>query len=131
MSPFDYKDYRLFLKALCRQPEAKRGFQAALAKAAGCQSSYLSQVLQGNVHVTKDSAWQPAMQMGRRQLALRSIVLNPTEAIHFSSVFTIGKTEIDELKNIIKSFLEKTHKVIQKSDPEELHCMCLDCFLVI
>lgn len=36
MSPFEYTDYREFLADACRHPEAVRGFQAMLARAAGC-----------------------------------------------------------------------------------------------
>jgi uncharacterized protein (TIGR02147 family) len=268
MSPFEFKTYREYLRALCKQPSSERGFQASLAKAAGCQASYFSQVLQekahltedqalgvaerlefskqevehfllllrfekastpklrhylesrihhslkesrkvgqkvpanktllkeedigryfiswipsavhllisnsdygtakaiaqrlnipiktveesleqlaglefiekrdgkwfykgGSVHVPKDSPWQPMMQTARRQMASRSIALNPEDAIHFSSVFTISPGDVEEIKRLIKPFLDKSHRLVQKSGTEELHCLCLDFFPVI
>jgi len=267
MSPFEYIDYREFLAAACGQPEATRGFQATLARAAGCQSSYFSQVLRGKTHLTedqavgmavplglteaaldhfllllrlakagtpklreyllkaiskskkaqsnlservdadrliqseedlgkyfcswtpsavhlltsssintsdkiadrlgisvsktvailellknmgfvekkgekwlykggaihipKDSPWQTPLQMNRRQLALRSIAVEPDEAVHFSSIFTLDKKDAEDLQKLIGNFVEKSHKVIHKSGTEELYCMCLDFFAVV
>lgn len=268
MSPYAFKSYRAYLKALCKDPQVQRGFQSSLAKAAGCQASYFSQVIQekvhltedqalgisellghsqeeaehfllllrlekagtsklkkylshllekssaqnervgqnvpadrflqkdedigkycsswipsavhlltsnshyresrliaeylkipvktveetlsllkqldfvekkegqwfykgGSLHIPKDSPWQSALQTSRRQLAQRSIVLNPDQALHFSSVFTIDRSDLDNLKSICKSFLDKSHKVIQKSGTEELCCICLDYFTVV
>jgi uncharacterized protein (TIGR02147 family) len=56
MTPFDFNQYRDFLLAVCQSPHAKRGIQTALAKSAGCQASYFSQVLKGKVHLTEDQA---------------------------------------------------------------------------
>lgn len=268
MNPFEHISYREYLKLTCRNPENERGLQAKVAKAAGCQASYLSQVLQenahltedqalgicdylelseretnyfllllrfekasttklkkylenqiqyyqkenehigqkvpaektllkdedigryfsswipsavhlltsspdfgtaksisqrlnlplknieeslnylhklgyiekkdgrwiykgGSIHIPKDSHWQPAVQESRRQLAMRSIAVNPEEVIHFSSIFTIDQKDVEEIKRLIKPFLDKSHQVIQKSGSEELYCMCLDLFVVI
>ena len=85
----------------------------------------------GSIHVPKSSPWQSLMQESRRQLALRSIVINPDEAIHFSSIFTIEQKDVDEIKRLIKPFLDKSHRIIQKSGTDELYCLCLDLFSVM
>src|SRR3954467_14180848 len=49
---FDFDDYKDFLRR--RIAEGGRGYQAAVARAAGGKSSYLSQVPSGPVHLTPD-----------------------------------------------------------------------------
>ncbi len=47
MSVFSFRSYKEFLKSVTIIHKNERGFQAKLAKACGCQASYLSQVLNG------------------------------------------------------------------------------------
>jgi uncharacterized protein (TIGR02147 family) len=54
MSPYGFSDYRSYLKALCALETSQRGFRARLSRAAGCQASYFSQMIQGRVHLTED-----------------------------------------------------------------------------
>jgi len=268
MDLFDYKDYRAYLQDLCQAPKVKRGYQASLAKAAGCQASYFSQVLRGNahltedqvvaiaeelsltthetdhllillrlnkagtkklrdylersassskakrrdlstkvaatnfiqsgedlaqyfnswipsvihvltgsskfqtiesiakrlnlpeskvretllfllekgfvkkeenhfkfqggtIHFTKDSVWQPALQSTRRQLALNSIAVNPAEALHFSSVFTITPEDKSKVQELLSEAIRKADQVVADSGTEELCCICVDFFEVI
>jgi uncharacterized protein (TIGR02147 family) len=53
---FDYTSYKSFLKAVIDQAE-RRGMVTELAEAAGCQRSYLSQVLNGPAQLTPDHAF--------------------------------------------------------------------------
>lgn len=46
--------YRDVLRGFIAENASVRGYQTALAAAAGCQPSYLSQVLHGSVHLTPD-----------------------------------------------------------------------------
>lgn len=268
MNPFEIKDYRAYLLHLCEQEEAPRGYRAQLARAAGCQASYFSQVLNqrchltedqllgiagflelttletdslllhlrkekagtkelrryleasivklkesqremsnrldakagvtdpeviatffaswipstvqlltsspdfrtaekiaqrlnlplekiketllflqrsgfvertgnewayksGNLHIPKDSPYQPAVQSTRRELAARSIALNPKEAVHFASVFTIDRKDFAEIREQFLKAIEKAHKTIGGSGTEQLACVCVDLFEVI
>ena len=54
MSPFEAEDYRSYLLSLCELLPRERGFRSRLARAAGCQASYFSQVLLGRSHLTED-----------------------------------------------------------------------------
>ncbi len=54
MSPFEFNDYRSFLNAVCDEEGAPRGLRASLAREAGCQASYFSQVLKNRVHLNED-----------------------------------------------------------------------------
>lgn len=57
MSPvFDYTDYKKFLNDQIDRHESVRGYKSMLADAAGCQRSFMSQVLNGPVHLTPDHA---------------------------------------------------------------------------
>jgi uncharacterized protein (TIGR02147 family) len=85
----------------------------------------------GNMHVAKDSPWQASLQTQHRQLALRSISVNPEEAMHYSSVFTISAKEKEEIKKLIGQFIQSSHSLIGKSGTEDLTCLCIDLFTVI
>jgi hypothetical protein len=55
-SIFDATTYKDYIKSdIAAQPKV-RGYHSRLAAAAGCRSSYLSQVLGGNAHLTLDQA---------------------------------------------------------------------------
>ncbi len=49
-----FSDYKAFVRAEIAQNCEARGYQSQLAKAAGCSSSFFSQVLNSNVHFTPD-----------------------------------------------------------------------------
>jgi uncharacterized protein (TIGR02147 family) len=51
---FGFDDYRAYLRSLIESKGSKWGLQAKLSKAAGCQASYLSQVLRERAHLTAD-----------------------------------------------------------------------------
>jgi uncharacterized protein (TIGR02147 family) len=56
MSVFEYLDYKAFLAAQLKAHRRERGYQAKMAKAASCNSSYLSSVVRGSNHLTPDHA---------------------------------------------------------------------------
>lgn len=55
MKLFQCRDYREFIR-IQLQKNKGRGYHGLCAKAAGCKSSYLSQVLSGSAHLTPDHA---------------------------------------------------------------------------
>ena len=56
-SIFDYKNYKKYLHdAIESFPHHGRGIKIALASAAGCQNTYVSQVLNGNAHFNLEQA---------------------------------------------------------------------------
>lgn len=53
---YDYDDYKKILKNEIQANQGVRGYQSLIAKAADCQTSFLSQVLNGHTHLTPDQA---------------------------------------------------------------------------
>lgn len=85
----------------------------------------------GNIHVPKESPLQSSMQMTRRHIAMNSIVLNPADAIHYSSMFTLDLESFEELKKLTTSFVQKSAKAIDAGGTEELYTLCVDLFRVL
>jgi uncharacterized protein (TIGR02147 family) len=69
---FSAPDYRLYLAESVNQ-EGARGFASRLAEAARCQSSHISRVLRGQLHLTMEQAFRIA----------RFLDLAPTEESYF------------------------------------------------
>ncbi|MGE3759316.1 MAG: TIGR02147 family protein, partial [Pseudobdellovibrionaceae bacterium] len=55
-SIFEYKDYKIYLRHLAKTGIQRRGFKSAMAKAMHCQSTYVSQVLNANAHLSLEQA---------------------------------------------------------------------------
>lgn len=53
---YEYSGYLLFLKAIYDENRKTRGYQRRMAEAAGCQPSFISQVMRGKTHLTPDQA---------------------------------------------------------------------------
>lgn len=81
-------------------------------------------------HLPKDSPWQSAFQASRRELAARSIAINPRGATHFSTMFTISPADLRKLEQLAADFVEKAHQRIHASGTESLAAICLDVFEV-
>ncbi|UYL10276.1 DUF4423 domain-containing protein [Bdellovibrio sp. SKB1291214] len=56
VSVYEFTDYKTYLKKRVSQSE-QRGFATRLAEAAGCQRSYFSTVLNGNIHLLPEHAF--------------------------------------------------------------------------
>ena len=56
MDLFKIMNYREIIRNKIKENEDLRGYQKQLAKAGGCQPSYLSQVINSHVHLTADQA---------------------------------------------------------------------------
>lgn len=84
----------------------------------------------GSIHLPKDSPWQSAFQASRRELAARSIALNPRGAVHFSTMFTISPEDLKKLEQLAAEFVSGAHEKIHASGTERLAAICLDVFEV-
>lgn len=84
----------------------------------------------GNIHIPKESPMHSSMQTVRRHMTLNSIAINPAEAIHFSSVYTLDEKSFEELKKITTAFVQKSAKLINAGGTEELYTLCVDLFKV-
>ncbi|MDO9184196.1 MAG: TIGR02147 family protein [Bacteriovorax sp.] len=55
---FDYKDYKYYLESVEQSRKSyERGFRSKLAEALGCQSGYISHVLNGEAHFSLEQAF--------------------------------------------------------------------------
>jgi uncharacterized protein (TIGR02147 family) len=81
--------------------------------------------------VPKDSPWQSTLQATRRELAARSITLNPRDSVHFSLMFTISPQDLRKLERMAADFVEKAQERVHASGTECLAAICLDVFEVI
>ena len=54
---FDYSDYKDLIRGKIASTQESWGLISKMAKAAGCQRSYLSKVLSGSIHLTPDHAY--------------------------------------------------------------------------
>jgi uncharacterized protein (TIGR02147 family) len=80
--PFDFENYKAFLKAYeSSLPKNGRGFRSGLARRLGCQSAYVSLVLNGHNHFTLDQAYAVAEHLR----------LNEREAKHFMLLVQIDR----------------------------------------
>jgi len=73
MEIFSYQDYRHVIRDKIKENKKIRGYQSLLAKSAGCQRSYFSQAMNGQVQLTPEHALGLAQLWG----------LNGDEAEHF------------------------------------------------
>lgn len=85
----------------------------------------------GSFHIPKDSLIHPLVELCRREMASRSIALNPEDSMHFSSVFTIDQAEYEQIQDILRKAISKSHTLIKKSGTSKLVGFCLDFFEIV
>lgn len=62
---FSYKDYKTYLKGIEKSRKAyERGFRSKLAEVLGCQSGYISHVLNGSAHLSLEQSMKAAQFLG-------------------------------------------------------------------
>jgi uncharacterized protein (TIGR02147 family) len=84
-----------------------------------------------SIYLPRKSALNEAHQSGRRVQVLKSIAKANPEDIHFSSIFTLDKKDLETVKKIFTEAIEKSHTKIQASGSEEVYSICLDIFSVV
>lgn len=117
---FDYKNYRPYLADLCSSNNVKRGFQSGLARAAGCQAAYFSQVLRQKVHLTEDQLFSLSeyLQMSSAEINFLTLLLRyekaGTEKLrkHLESEISKAKAE----QNKISSRIPADHIIYSEED---------------
>lgn len=94
---FEFKSYKDFLRETLKEKKAERGFQAKLAKSAGCQASYLTQALTSKVELTPDHGIGIARILG----------LGPLETEYFLNLLHYSRASSSELKAHLVRKLEE------------------------
>ena len=105
MKIFDSFDYKKVLKADISENKDEYGYKSKLATAAGCQKSFLSQVLNGHVHLTPEHALGLA----------RFWKLSERERDYFIALVNFGRAGTKELTDYLKEKL-----VLMKREHENL-----------
>lgn len=100
MSPFDFTSYRAYLDKLCATEGKSRGFRAGLARAAGCQASYLSQALGGKAHLTEDHLAGIAAHLS----------LPPEETDYLLLLLRFEKAGTEKLRQHLKARIQESRK---------------------
>lgn len=117
MNIFEYDSYKAFLKSHI-ETHRRPGLIAELAKIAGCDRTYLSQVLNGKVHLTSDHAINLAESMG----------LSEAEQNYFLLMVLNDRAASAEAKDRLKKKMQKladenlvlTKKIKSREIPGEL-----------
>lgn len=97
MDLFDFEDYRAYLNELVQQNKGTWGYKSLLAKKAGCQPSFLTQVLKGKANLTTDQA------LGICDF----ICFSDEETDYFLEVVQIEKAGTEKLRNYLKRKIQK------------------------
>lgn len=103
-SIFLFKDYKNFLSDNVKKNSGRAGYKSRLAAAAGCQRSYLSQVLNSHVHLTVDHAacladfWD----------------FNEEEAEYFLDLVLLARAGSVALKRSVQARIDRAYKKRQK-----------------
>ncbi len=97
---FTYKDYKTFIREQIEEHRQTRGYRQLLADAAGCQRTYLSQVLNSHIELTPEHAvgmtnfWD----------------LGSSAAEFFLELVNLSRAGTPALKKLILSRLERLKK---------------------
>jgi uncharacterized protein (TIGR02147 family) len=109
MNLYECMDYKEFIGIKIDQNRTVRGYRSELAKAAGCQLSFLSQVVHGSVHFTPEHAlgatlfWQ----------------MKPLESAYFVELVNYARAGSPELRSYLKRRLQEIVTQHQASHHEE------------
>ncbi len=98
--PFLFNDYREFIKTVAAEEVPKWGVWARLAKAAGCQRTYLSQVMREKAHVTADHL------IGISEY----LQLTPLQTDHLLLLLEYQRAGTEKLRRHLKKQLDVTKK---------------------
>jgi uncharacterized protein (TIGR02147 family) len=97
---YEYSSYKEFIRDLIKENSGHRGYQAKLARAAGCQPSYLSQALTGKAELHSDHAAKMAVFLG----------MTPNETEFLIELVHLAKATSTNLKNILLNKIERLKK---------------------
>lgn len=114
---FEFNSYKPFLKEHIKT-NVKRGYQATLARACGCQPSYLSQVMSGKAHLTEDHVAGMAGFVGMSKLETDYLLcLVQTERAASVQLKAFLRSKADDLRARQNELRERIPNV-KKSKPD-------------
>lgn len=87
-------------------------------------------ITEKRIHLPRSSHMNEVNHFHWRQRALANLQAQDQEAIHYSLVFGISRSDLAQLKEQLRKFLENCHALIGPSPSEELACFTCDLFNV-
>jgi uncharacterized protein (TIGR02147 family) len=97
MTVFEFRDYKEFVSRRITDNNNVRGYRSQLAAAAGCQLSFMSQVVHGSVHLTPEHALGMAFFWG----------LPPLERAYFVELVNYARAGTAELRAFLQKRLDE------------------------
>ncbi len=97
---FEHTSYKSYLIDLIKEKSSVRGYHGQLARAAGCQASYLTQVLKSKVELTPDHAVGIGKHLG----------LSDLELDFFLNLVLVSRAATPALKDMINSKLRQLQR---------------------
>ncbi len=82
------------------------------------------------VHLGRDSPFISKHHANWRLQALASLDRNRSSDLHYSSVVTIGKSDVKKVREILVRAIEEVRATIKPSPDEALYCYAIDWFSV-
>ena len=82
------------------------------------------------IHLSSDSYLILKHHSNWRQLAMRSIDLQDSDDLHYSSVAAVSKSDALKLKELLVQMIQHSKNIIRDSKEETMVSICLDLFKV-
>lgn len=98
---FEFRSYKGFLTLITGGKQTRRGMKAKLAQAAGCQPTYISQVLHGQAHLSLEQAERLA----------RHLKFTPEETQYFMLLVHRDRAGTEDLK---KFYLNQMQQILER-----------------
>ena len=92
---FSFNEYKDFLRHYVKTHRAERGCIRRMAEAAGCQRSYMSQILGTHVHLTREQAWALCALFG----------LNDLEVQYFMALVEYARSGTKKYRESVEALL--------------------------
>lgn len=82
------------------------------------------------IHLAKDSPQIQRHHTNWRMQAIRSIELNDSHDLHYSTVVSMAKADVPRIKETLIKAIEECRGVIRDSNEEKIQGICIDFFSV-
>lgn len=80
------------------------------------------------IHLSKDSPQIQRHQTNWRMQAIRSIDINDSVDLHYSTIVSMSKADTPKIKEILIKAIEECRSVIRDSKEETIQSICIDFF---
>ena len=80
------------------------------------------------IHLDKNSDMIAKHHCNWRIEAMKSLEKSWQDNLHYSSVISLSKSDVQKIKNILLEALEQGEKILSDSPEEEIYSLCLDFF---